>query len=479
MPLPEDEIWLAMFQPVQEYNAATSWPTSFHEQPLPSPAWHADCPEGYAPTTLAGYPVSRQYPLYIPAAHGPGIALVENGHYCLDLSDQCCMGKCDRTLIHEAMETLTAPSRPDLSIPVPGVGKHFEMHPSGPSVNPATRMPPPPSTTQDGQDRSHTREQVQQPSQTEDSVSSTQSLSDKQSQSTVPGVPQEHGQNVASQSSSQVRTPEDASQSQTSSINSPTRHKRTASGLLKAVDTPNDQRPRAESVSSAGSKAGEVAAQLKTRLAYAMVKVQHGWEHRNINEVEQLAAALNPRMAASPPASSAPIDIRSPPSKRRSGAGMVTWSLSDSSPGMNGLSQNSHIFRRPSASSPPAQVPSTPKSRPPPVRSTMPTQQAEQDAMDALMLMGGSPGNGGKFPASQSSSSQQTLHSQSQQNWHSQGSMKPLSRPHPDSPTGLERSPKRPIILSRNNSSTSEVSLANSEVREARERVLEEVEEAA
>ncbi|KAH0427941.1 hypothetical protein KCU90_g7026, partial [Aureobasidium melanogenum] len=259
----------------------------------------------------------------------------------------------------------------------------------------------------------------------------------------------------------------------------PTRHKRTASGLLKAVDTPNEQRPRAESVSSAGSKAGEVAAQLKTRLAYAMVKVQHGWEHRNINEVERLAAAMHPRVAASPTAPSAPIDIRSPPSKRRSGAGMVTWSLPDSSPAMNGHSQNAHMFRRPSASSPPAQVPSTPKSRPPPVRSTMPTQQAEQDAMDALMLMGGSPGNGGKFPASQSSSSQQTLHSQSQQNWHSQGSGKVPSRHYPDSPTAADKSPMRPIILSRNNSSTSEVSIANSEVREARERVLEEVEEAA
>lgn len=208
-----------------------------------------------------------------------------------------------------------------------------------------------------------------------------------------------------------------------------------------------------------------------------MVKVQHGWEHRNINEVERLAAALPPRIAASPPASSAPIDIRSPPSKRRSGAGTVSWSLPDSSPAVNGSSQNNHLFRRPSASSPPAQVPSTPKPRPPPVRSTMPTQQAEQDAMDALMLMGGSPGKAGKF-ASQSSS-QQTPHSQSQQTWHSQGSVKSLGRRNPDSPTATERSPKRPAILSRNNSSTSEVSIANSEVREARERVLDEVEEAA
>ena len=208
-----------------------------------------------------------------------------------------------------------------------------------------------------------------------------------------------------------------------------------------------------------------------------MVKVQHGWEHRNINEVERLAAALPPRIAASPPASTAPIDIRSPPSKRRSGAGTVSWSLPDSSPIVNGSSQNNHLFRRPSASSPPAQVPSTPKPRLPRVRSTMPTQQAEQDAMDALMLMGGSPGKAGKF-ASQSSS-QQTPHSQSQQTWHSQGSVKSLGRRYPDSPTATERSPKRPAILSRNNSSTSEVSIANSEVREARERILDEVEEAA
>jgi hypothetical protein len=383
------------------------------------------------------------------------------------------------------METLTATSRSDLSIPVPGVGKHFEMHPSGPSVNPATRMPPPTSAIQDDKDRPHTQSQDQQSSQDKEINSITNPTPTEKRRPSISVVLQEQDQSDALQSSSQVRTPEDASQSQLDSINSPTRHKRTASGLLKAVDTPNDQRPRAESVSSAGSKAGEVsschvcdaastdltsqvAAQLKTRLAYAMVKVQHGWEHRNINEVEQLAAALHPRMAASPPAYSAPIDIRSPPPKRRSGAGTVSWSLPDSSPA---------TFRRPSVSSPPAQIPSTPKSRPPPVRTTMPTQQAEQDAMDALMLMGGSPGKGAKSLSQ--SSSQQTQQSQSQQNWQTPSSAKPLSRHYPDSPTAKEGSPKRPTILSRHNSSTSEVSVADSEVREARERVLDEVEEAA
>lgn len=157
------------------------------------------------------------------------------------------------------METLAAPSGSDLSIPVPGVGKHFEMHPSGPSVNPATRMLPPPSASQDDNSRSHTRRQDQRSAQEEHVNSNSAVNSDEQPHTTLPVVPQEHDQNDASQSSSQVRTPEDVSHSQFDSANSPTRHKRTASGLLKAVDTPNEQRPRAESVSSAGSKAGEVS----------------------------------------------------------------------------------------------------------------------------------------------------------------------------------------------------------------------------
>ena len=158
------------------------------------------------------------------------------------------------------METLTAPSRSDLSIPVPGVGKHFEMHPSGPSVNPATRMlPPPSSASQDDSTQSHTRRQDRQFFEGEAVNSSSTLVHEEQPHATVPVIPQEHDQNDASRSSSQVDTPEDASQSHSDSLNSPTRHKRTASGLLKTVDTPNDQRPRAESVSSAGSKAGEVS----------------------------------------------------------------------------------------------------------------------------------------------------------------------------------------------------------------------------
>lgn len=75
--------------------------------------------------------------------------------------------------------------------------------------------------------------------------------------------------------------------------------KRTASGHVKNAhslsNTPYTSMfpgrdSRRESISSSGSKAGELAATLKTRLGYAMAKVQHGWEHKTLHEVEQLAA---------------------------------------------------------------------------------------------------------------------------------------------------------------------------------------------
>ncbi|KAG9951486.1 hypothetical protein KCU85_g2937, partial [Aureobasidium melanogenum] len=94
----EDEIWLERLKPVIQYNSETPWPSSFYEQPLQAPAWYAACPEGYEPTTLAGYPIRRQYPTYIPAAHDSELVRDEYGHYCIDPRetrewDQCCMGK--------------------------------------------------------------------------------------------------------------------------------------------------------------------------------------------------------------------------------------------------------------------------------------------------------------------------------------------------------------------------------------------------
>lgn len=212
-----------------------------------------------------------------------------------------------------------------------------------------------------------------------------------------------------------------------------------------------------------------------------MAKVQHGWEHRSIAEVEQLAAKLSPRTTlSSPPRNYSTLDspraaqlnatpglssttsrlsvhdaygqispshsarsyaaasdiTLSPPSKRHSGSYRPAPSSSQGShPAMHppGLAPPAEIrasgpARRTSLTHPPPSLsakrghspsrsppnhvqyhPSTPKSargRPATIRTQTQTQQAEQDAMDALMLMG-SPNNSGHFPRnSQQSSSQ-------------------------------------------------------------------------
>lgn len=206
-----------------------------------------------------------------------------------------------------------------------------------------------------------------------------------------------------------------------------------------------------------------------------MAKVQHGWEHRSINEVEQLAAQLSPRahMLPSPKGHhqhsrtlsnglmngadrlsllqrspqkgqygrgrERPVEndaLMSPPSKRRSGVYQPVLSPQRSQnthraglgPPAELVKTSSrdtahHAKTRPLApvngnsltTTPPstrAYEPATPKSihRPATIRTQIQTAQAEQDAMDALLLMG-SPKRTGHPPnsfASQHSSSQQS-----------------------------------------------------------------------
>jgi len=206
----------------------------------------------------------------------------------------------------------------------------------------------------------------------------------------------------------------------------------------------------------------QAAAQLKTRLAYAMAKVQHGWEHKSMAEVEQLAVSLSPKPLTlqqdahhriiSPrsrtfdartagrqlPQAQIPMhdparsykSPMSPPAKRRSGefgailadqninprTGYVSTlapppdigqpkhsrrvSFTQTSPRGRAAQSNGH------QAPPPSHIPTTPKAarRPAQIRTSTQTAQDEQDAMDALMLMG-SPTNGGQFPRSSQHSS--------------------------------------------------------------------------
>ncbi|KAK4197956.1 hypothetical protein QBC40DRAFT_267126 [Triangularia verruculosa] len=68
----------------------------------------------------------------------------------------------------------------------------------------------------------------------------------------------------------------------------------------------HSRNPSAVSVASTtGSRVGEVSAELKARLSYAMVKVNRGWQTHSIDEVEDLASK-----AASPASSNSTIHLR-------------------------------------------------------------------------------------------------------------------------------------------------------------------------
>ncbi|KAI9890181.1 MAG: hypothetical protein M1814_004343 [Vezdaea aestivalis] len=103
--------------------------------------------------------------------------------------------------------------------------------------------------------------------------------------------------------------------------------KRTASGAIKEPSaslptSPLDILPqthsRTASVESNSSRFSEIGAQLRSRLSYAMVKVQHGWEKHSLEEIEQLA-----EQKLSPTSTSAPTLLTSPRPSRVNSNGIT------------------------------------------------------------------------------------------------------------------------------------------------------------
>lgn len=235
--------------------------------------------------------------------------------------------------------------------------------------------------------------------------------------------------------------------------------KRTASGHVKnAPSLPSTPltgtfagRSRGDSISSTTSRAGEMAASLKTRLEYAMAKVQNGWEHKNIAEVEQLAAhkvysnrhSMSHVDYGNRPTSSginsgtaqlsmydayAQNGTTSPPSKRRSGTfnAMISSSQPRTALGPaprlqpafdHSSTANSRAYHTAPSSqttnytnamSPPRTPVNGQTRRPPMLRTDTQTAEAERDALQALFQLG-SP-HASQVPrhpnASQASSSQ-------------------------------------------------------------------------
>ncbi|KAG9237774.1 hypothetical protein BJ875DRAFT_369281 [Amylocarpus encephaloides] len=91
--------------------------------------------------------------------------------------------------------------------------------------------------------------------------------------------------------------------------------KRTADGQVKESSAISSMSPRAKghsrnasavsNTSAASSRIGEISAELRTRLSYAMVKVNNGWQSNSIDEVESLAS-----QAGSPTSSSSTLHGR-------------------------------------------------------------------------------------------------------------------------------------------------------------------------
>ncbi|THY28849.1 hypothetical protein D6D00_03894 [Aureobasidium pullulans] len=96
------EQWAKELKPVAELNARTPQPLPFHEKPAAIPTWHAGCPDGYEPTSFAGFPLRSPYPLWLPAAHDQNQELNRYGHWCIHEENHwnwCVMGKCAGCLV--------------------------------------------------------------------------------------------------------------------------------------------------------------------------------------------------------------------------------------------------------------------------------------------------------------------------------------------------------------------------------------------
>ena len=246
--------------------------------------------------------------------------------------------------------------------------------------------------------------------------------------------------------------------------------KRTASGHVKnapslpntpltATFTGGHSRSRTDSISSTSSRAGELAANLKARLGYAMHKVQNGWEDKDISEVERLERARmnrhsmshmdqlrRPESAIMGGGYANGFDgTRSPPPKRHSGIYSSMAPVSSSQPTMSSSaavprlqpaadirpgsshhhfnhshshaqqqrrhyatapSSQSHTFMSPPRT--PNQHPHAHSRRPPTLRTDTQTAEAERDALQALFQLGSPHASqeSARHFASQASSSQ-------------------------------------------------------------------------
>ncbi|KAM4066219.1 whi5 like domain-containing protein [Hirsutella rhossiliensis] len=208
--------------------------------------------------------------------------------------------------------------------------------------------------------------------------------------------------------------------------------KRMADGAVKTRDgsvSPVKGHSRTTSAismaSTTGSNIGELSAELKTLLSYAMVKVNHGWQSRSLDEVESLAsqavsptssaytvhrpqdASTSPRQPVASTAahvhfpqnptrarreSNSPPSLLSPAKPALAAAASIQPAVPPSKSSLNARRNSNPRYTPTMLSRAPSASPHTPGPAPRPDTRQPSMSRAEQDVAESLLFMS-SPGN--------------------------------------------------------------------------------------
>ncbi|KAI5457001.1 hypothetical protein BGZ63DRAFT_365606 [Mariannaea sp. PMI_226] len=252
-------------------------------------------------------------------------------------------------------------STPDTSAPIPVAGTVFTTAPAAaiPATLPAILQRQPSTDGDDQSSQSH-------PQSTDDSQDTAATVSTDQA-FTPPGSDSGTCPLGPSSQDSQLLQLSQIAAAQGKLMTDGGSRKRMADGEVKTRSesrSPVKRHSRNHSAigkaSPSGGYLGELSAELRTRLSYAMVKVNNGWQDNSLEEVESLASK-----AASPSSSTSTIH-------HRQGSSASPRLAVNSTPGASAPSSYEPVTRRRKSNSPPRITSGKPALAPPaPIQPSM------------------------------------------------------------------------------------------------------------
>ncbi|OIW32744.1 hypothetical protein CONLIGDRAFT_653287 [Coniochaeta ligniaria NRRL 30616] len=191
-------------------------------------------------------------------------------------------------------------------------GKERESPRNDQSRKHQLQIPSSNSNSQDTSTTNDTADDIFSPAASEGGLSRTNSQSNGQDSSSQESQLLQLSQIAATRE--KLLTSGEGSDSSSNDQNPGQSRKRMADGMVKSASEGSSASPvirgghsrntsTVSVASTTGSRIGELSAELKTRLSYAMVKVNNGWQSHNIDQVEALASRTGSptsRASASP-----------------------------------------------------------------------------------------------------------------------------------------------------------------------------------